>query len=252
MIQCIVVAGGKATRMGPWAPVKKPFLSVGKGMVGLSVTTRALLNMCRMAAVVDIAATFGISIGADKDYSLALSQVPKEMTVAIKTDVTPSPLLGPLTAFATCEPVTDRKQAWKWSKKVTDSLTGFVLHNGDDLIHPDSVLLFLQRVKDHPHRMILLATERVQRGQFGMITAANTIDEKPILAMGWIGAGLIYVPIEYAMWATQQCIENASVLINRLYNEKQTITEIVRSPYPWATIGNPEEYLKACEDPIWA
>lgn len=238
MLACVVVAGGKATRMGPWAPRTKPFLGVGpwdnekKEGIGPCIVFRALRHFATIPHTLE--PKYFVSVSKDMHAEqIKDSFPPLPQEVRVLYDKTPSPLLGPLQALETYFP------------------RAVLLHNGDDLIHHASLMQMIWQIKQEPQAPTLLAVEREQRGQFGLLTPANTVDEKPVLARGWIGAGLVYLPdfaIEYAL---HNNIPNVSVLINRLYDEQGTMTRIVRSKHPWATINTPEEYLAACGDPTW-
>lgn len=238
-ITAIVVAGGKATRMG-WAPLKKPWLPVGpwdplsRMGQGPCCIERALKNLYTLASYEQsIRAFVSVSVG---EVVPPISG-PFLLEFLHDTSAQAGPLLGPLRA---------KEQLPSNGKQDL----GVILHNGDDLIHPESFALF----KPHLGKFgspVLLAARVVQRGYFGEITSANTVLEKPILSNSWVGAGLIYLPPDIVSYALRYEIENTSVLINRLYDLEGIVTRVVRSPHPWGTIGNPEQYRAACEDPIW-
>ena len=249
MLEVVIVAGGEARRMGPWAPCPKPFLGIGpwddklQQGKGHSACYRALDNLSKVLRGTHIQkyeeVRYNVSVPRGPfDHD---KHVPSGLPCGILRDRIKSPLLGPLESLQS-----KYKKDW--------GIDGVILHNGDDLIHEESVRLFIQAapvpatVQMGPQPIILLATNRIQRAQFGLITAANTVDEKPILAQGWIGAGLLYLPPWAWKFACSHDIQNVSVLINTVYNELGRITQVVCSPHPWATIGNPEEYLAACQE----
>lgn len=239
MTICIVVAGGKATRMGPWAPKPKPFLGIGpwddqlREGQGPSVVWRALTNLSKHSH------NLGVSISSSLPKALVEQHCPAHIRgLSILRDTYASPLLGPLKRLWDLIGGTDRLD-----------MQDVVLHNGDDLIAPAAVEQFFTHVPNTAP--VLLAVEHEQRGEFGMIRPGNTIDEKPVLARGWIGAGLVYLPRSAVEFALKHEIANVSLLINQLQDEQGVITRVVRSREPWATISNPEQYVKVCEDSTW-
>lgn len=251
-----VNAGGKATRMGPWAPRLKPFLPVaamqrdsdGNEFVhGPCPVERILINYaaympCERRHQLVPVVSLGAGNAAVLEYAEVVAGTPWADGVLLAMDA--PGVRGPMAL------------AHRVPKGV-----GMVLHNGDDLISYEALSGFLDAVLDNPAVTRLMVSEVEQQGKFGRVVVTPTgfrVMERPTLDKSLVGCGVLYVSPHDLLYAQRLSNANSSTVLNAIELAYSKAKGGMTPPAlfkiderQWATMGTPAEYMDVCANEFW-
>lgn len=259
-------AGGQATRMGPWAPRLKPFLPIGP----LDPEDEEGVARRGPCAVERILRNYQAWIAANP-------QMRQQVQIVLATGNNPRAIYDWMETIGLTElaegvlivpDAVETKGPMALVHQAPDGVH-LVLHNGDDLIARRALHNFLDFVFSEQRRSeafkqstVLMTTKVQQRGAFGEIVTTDygfRVAEKPVLKEASVGCGVLFLASVDVDYAKRLQSSNSSTVLTALeaayaHGKRQQFAHPVTFEIPshyWATIGNPEEYLNACNSEAW-
>lgn len=258
-ITLLVNAGGRSSRMGPWAPCPKPFLPIGpwdhahdQGL-GPHNIWRILYHFDRLIddfpkitfskAVVlpanDPASRIALDESAGKDFHYLPLHDPESGG-------------GPMAAL-----------------RAGEFEGGVLMHNADDLLQYDVLKEVVREAAGEalgayaPESANVLAAARcAQFGSYGELAEFTNVygaprylvKEKPKLANSLVGCGLLYLTPKTVQLAREHPEwKNSSVMLNSISMMKGGVelALVGLEARLWQTYNTPAEYVAACRNPLW-
>lgn len=241
MLYCIINAGGKAERMGPWAPLLKPFLGIGPfderlGMGnGPSPVWRWCYWLSRAGRAPDLRIVLSISGGSAGSMMACLAELYADFKGLVATCDDPG-LTGTLAGYKTLNPECPA-----------------VIVNGDDLLPGPFIIDFVQEFARNPRAMLAVATDVEQCNEFGVVDfdphGYVRVLEKPAISKSTVGCGMLGVPHGLKTFAMES--GSASQYLNALSAARHAVELKRIEGRKWNTITDPARYMAACRNPAW-
>jgi hypothetical protein len=139
-----------------------------------------------------------------------------------------------------------------------DWSAGLIMHNADDIVGYSTLATLVRFAAGgeyyKEHRNALVVADTAQYGQYGTITngpynCGPMIYERPLLAEGPVGCGVVYLTARSIQEALKDPeIRNSSVLLNTMTSKHQTpLVTFKVAKGAWQTFNTPKEYKELCE-----